>query len=309
MNDVFDIFNSRVRSDSTKPYSCGYGVAIDKQLERLHTFHEEIQSCRFGSRRSLLPFQHGFAINIVSLKGLHRDISSKTKAKYILTPRLNQDCLESFFSKLRGIGHYYDHPVASEVRNRMRLLLIGANPAAVSVSPSCLVNECDATSTTMLSQNVFTGVADFKKLLEAVEDEAYLAICGGDQDKGQELLPVQTVETLDVLSVQPEETPLSVSPDCPSQAYQYLVEYIAFRLRKYDRSFCTPSQQHPEIPVVLQSVPWIYKISRGGFLVPSNDWLDTKKPFEPVFASMHPLQKYTAVLFFKKLQLFPPPIL
>lgn len=66
-------------------------------------------------------------MSITALRGLYKSLQSEYCVQYILTARLNQDCLENFFSQLRGIGHHYDHPTPLEVKYRFRLLLIARN--------------------------------------------------------------------------------------------------------------------------------------------------------------------------------------
>lgn len=53
--------------------------------------------------------------SIRSLLGLFNDLR-KYDVKYILTARLNQDCLENFFCLVRGLGHFNDHPTPVDVK-------------------------------------------------------------------------------------------------------------------------------------------------------------------------------------------------
>lgn len=54
-------------------------------------------------------------MSISALKGLYKDMH-KMGAAYLLTSRLNQDSLESFFSLIRGLGRFYDNPIPNEVK-------------------------------------------------------------------------------------------------------------------------------------------------------------------------------------------------
>ena len=102
----------------------------------------------------MLPFQKGFLTSIRSLLGLLTDLTP-LKVKYILTARLNQDCLENVFSRIRGLGHFYDHPLPAEVKFRIRLLLVGANVSDIPLSNACpVVSDDDGT---FLTSQLFTG--------------------------------------------------------------------------------------------------------------------------------------------------------
>lgn len=50
-----------------------------------------------------MPFQTGFLISITSLLGLSQDMSA-VELNYILTAKLNEDCLENLFSQVHSIG-------------------------------------------------------------------------------------------------------------------------------------------------------------------------------------------------------------
>ncbi|KAJ8875268.1 hypothetical protein PR048_023163 [Dryococelus australis] len=113
VNDTFDMLNSIEYPRMRKP---PLGV---------------IPQVRAGSRKSLLPFQKGFRISIKSLIGLFEDMRSENMS-YILTSRLNQDCLENFFSHVRGLGVFYNNPTPFEVRSN-KIPLSGG----VSVEARC----------------------------------------------------------------------------------------------------------------------------------------------------------------------------
>ena len=79
------------------------------------------------NKKTLLPFQNGLLLSITALKGLYEYLKDHHAVKYLLTAQLNQDCLENFFTQLRGLGHHYDHPSPVEAKNRFRLLLLARN--------------------------------------------------------------------------------------------------------------------------------------------------------------------------------------
>ena len=49
-----------------------------------------------------LPWQHGIMCSIKSTRKLYQDLVVNGNFEFLLTSRLNQDCLENYFSGLRG---------------------------------------------------------------------------------------------------------------------------------------------------------------------------------------------------------------
>ena len=55
---------------------------------------------------------HGWLINLSSVEALWQDLQSYSGVRYLLTRRLNQDCIENLFAKLRVRFGNCDHPTA-----------------------------------------------------------------------------------------------------------------------------------------------------------------------------------------------------
>jgi hypothetical protein len=55
-------------------------------------------------------------------------MQSKYGLDYVMTSRLNQDCLENFFSPVRALGRTYDYPVPAEFLHRLCILVLGQCP-------------------------------------------------------------------------------------------------------------------------------------------------------------------------------------
>lgn len=109
INDGFDVMNARIPDHFNKLKSA-FGMHIDEQNAALTKFHDLCTSIRVIGRKNLLPFQKGFIISIKSTKGLYADLKSEGYS-YLMTSRCNQDVLESYFSMVRGLGKFYDHPL------------------------------------------------------------------------------------------------------------------------------------------------------------------------------------------------------
>lgn len=88
----------------------------------------------FNKKKQLLGahqvFQKGILMSITSLKALRIQMEEHFGYKYLLTHRLNQDCLENYFCQMRGrnvrVG-FNDHPTPSECMNNMKWIILGEN--------------------------------------------------------------------------------------------------------------------------------------------------------------------------------------
>ena len=132
----FDVMNSR-RTVDAKLERCAYGhsdaakAAQDAALANMEAMTVSMRKADGDQDSALLPFQRGILRSTSSLRGLYQDLrSSRPDLRYIMTSRLNQDCLENTFSQLRSMCGPSTHPDAVEVRQRLRILLIA--PSSVS---------------------------------------------------------------------------------------------------------------------------------------------------------------------------------
>ena len=74
-----------------------------EQEAALSALAEEIAAFRVGSAKFLYPFQKGLLVTIRAVRGLLADVQAKFGSDtYILTRRLTQDRLDSFFGRVRG---------------------------------------------------------------------------------------------------------------------------------------------------------------------------------------------------------------
>ena len=130
INDWFDILNSRQKFSKTK-LNCAFGVHFEEQLFVLNKMIKVSTNMRCNNRKTLVPFQRGIIISCKSLLNLFEELREKRGVKFLLTSHLNQDCLENFFSCVRGTGGTYTHPTTSECINRIRSLIVGRAPDIV----------------------------------------------------------------------------------------------------------------------------------------------------------------------------------
>jgi hypothetical protein len=67
---------------------------------------EMIEGMRRISKSSLQIFQKGIIMSCKSLEGLYEFLKERYSVEYILTHRLNQDCLVIFFSQVSCIFYF-----------------------------------------------------------------------------------------------------------------------------------------------------------------------------------------------------------
>lgn len=155
--------NSRRKFDAT-PLRCGFGVKEDAQIEALHEMKNLINSMRFSNnvaRETKLPFQKGILLGIQSMIGLYEDMKKKG-VECILTARLNQDCVENCFSRMRALGN--SHPGPADIMMKMKMLLIGSNVG--NIIQTCAVEIEDnepAEQDNFVSMRIVSKVKEFEK--------------------------------------------------------------------------------------------------------------------------------------------------
>ena len=104
----FDVMNSRVRNNQNKLASALGGPNTVDQfnvLDRMTIFLDNFRvlHSRTGKiRTAKLPWEHGLLCSIKSTKALYTDLVVNGPFEYLMTAKLNQDCLENMFSRIRG---------------------------------------------------------------------------------------------------------------------------------------------------------------------------------------------------------------
>ena len=78
----------------------GYGNHLVEQNNALAKMEMLVLNLHWAGKRAKLPFEHGILANIRAIRDLRNDLLSEGFA-YILTSRMNQDCVENSFSCLR----------------------------------------------------------------------------------------------------------------------------------------------------------------------------------------------------------------
>ena len=99
----FDIFNSRLSLDK-KSLGCGFDIHMEDQNKAQDEMVAFTENIIVVDKYVLIPCMTGIVNSIKSLRDLFTDLS-REGYNYFLTARLNQDCVENYFTKLRACGN------------------------------------------------------------------------------------------------------------------------------------------------------------------------------------------------------------
>ena len=141
LNNGFDVLNSRIPVYGPYKLKSAYGNCLQEQDDALNKLYRLILTMRVigkhKPKEQLLPFQKGFLMSINSLRGLFKDLKSENYT-YIMASRCNQDILENYFSQIRGLGRFYDHPLPTIVTQRIKSLILSRHGGEVISSENCI---------------------------------------------------------------------------------------------------------------------------------------------------------------------------
>ena len=73
---------------------------LAEQVAALRRLEELLLTARFGSRKTLRPFQQGFLLSMRSTLALYKEMEVD-RFQFLYTAPLNQNALESLFSSVR----------------------------------------------------------------------------------------------------------------------------------------------------------------------------------------------------------------
>lgn len=102
----FDIMNSFTPSASVPSKRPFGGILYEQQTDTFNKIKDTFLTMRCQNKNSLQIFQKGVFISTTSLQDLYVDLSAKYDLKYILTHRLNQDCLENLFFQVSSLDNF-----------------------------------------------------------------------------------------------------------------------------------------------------------------------------------------------------------
>ncbi|KAL8599881.1 hypothetical protein ACOMHN_025413 [Nucella lapillus] len=122
LDRVFNCFNSGSEKNAGRQMGHAMSESSGHKEFLLETL-ECLKSVKSGSSRSL-PCLIGWQLAIHTLLGLFEELHTEHGVRFLMTDRLNQDCLENFFSCIRGKGGHLDNPDATQFRLFFRQLMV-----------------------------------------------------------------------------------------------------------------------------------------------------------------------------------------
>ena len=145
IDSYFNVLNSRVLTGKKNLDSAfGHVRHFEDQLRALEFASKTVQKLRavkyneekgtLCEKPGLLPCQQGIIYSCSSLKNLFNYLRKKHKVDFLLTAKLNADCIENTHTRLRGLSN--THPGPTQVLDRIRLLELGKNVDAIVSRPS-----------------------------------------------------------------------------------------------------------------------------------------------------------------------------
>ncbi len=231
INNGFDVLNSRRPVDDNQLKSA-FGLNLfNLQNSALAEMKRAVYHMRVGKNKNMLPFQIGIVMSIESLRGLYRDFVNVYQGHYILTARLNQDCLEKVFSRIRRLGGFHDHPQAVDVRNRIRLLILSSGTTEINLSPKSAVGN-DTTHNNVVPPSMDDNDDDFafltNELLISIEGEHDVIKTSQTIEENNTVESRLLEETPVILDMNSNQTQLldSIPENCVNCGYDGL-KYIA----------------------------------------------------------------------------------
>lgn len=297
INDGFDVLNSRIGLDPANRMKSGYGLFFERQNEALVKLSDVCSSMRVIGKKNLLPFQDGFLISIESTQGLYKDVKDNNYT-FLKPSKLNQDVLESYFSQLRGLGLFYDHPAPVAVTQRIKALLIGKNASNLFTTGNIQLPENEISEELSLSANLISAATqneiggDGGKIVNNTED-ADIQECVDLFFKHLTESPeIDLTEKENISEINPqvnEDNGEENSVDTENtELVEYLAGYIAYRMKK---KFPTDIEKFSKYGEYTNNAPqksdWLSTLSKGKLVRPTRDWLIQVYKLESDFRQFH----------------------
>ena len=95
VNDWFDCMNSRRKFDKIQN-SCALGIHEGIQMDSMRKMQTLVKNWIFLNTNRIIPFEKGIMASIQSTMSLYDELKLEGM-EYLMTSRLNQDCLVIFF--------------------------------------------------------------------------------------------------------------------------------------------------------------------------------------------------------------------
>lgn len=270
-NAWFDVFNSRVWYDA-KSSRNAYGTDISTQDIILSRMTDTVAAMKVCGSNKMYQFQKGLMISSQSLPKLFDMLKEMFGISYLLTCRLNQDCLEHFFAIIRQMGGKCDHPSAVSFKHRIRVHLLSKDSALVGDKYN-VVRDCDVHNLTPTTSTEASANTQGKELQEELCLTAMLFACEMPDYENQENL----TEGYDVHI---DHASSNLEYAIQEEGELYLGGYIAHKFPEYKLGAKVSKVEKKTMCAVLSWKP-------GSLMHPSAEFLQKLKVMGNIFTCYH----------------------
>lgn len=291
-----NIMNSYTPSESLQKKR-PYGMVLKSQDETLNTMKKVFSTLTCCGKKSLQVFQKAIIISITSLQNLFTEIRAKYAVKYILTHRVNQDCLENLFSQvnitlcvksynnysfhfilqIRTRGGLHDHPSPLSVLYRLRMILLGKNPGVVQSHTNVQHHESSREEYFIVSQ-AFTKAQIERPVLTDPR-------CSELPD---DLSETSSSTSTSSLTPQTSQFTSNIEKMSESDGLMYVAGYLARKHRDQFPDLGSYTYKEDSKNIHSYSMPsWVQQLSFGGLTQPSEEWMKNVEKMETFFNKFH----------------------
>lgn len=156
INDVFDILNSRNMFNKHPSKQCINKKNLEEIKEKIKFYITYIQNLKINNTNILntnrkIPFL-GFIIDLNNVISLATDLFQEQTLSFLLTYKLSQDHVETFFACIRRCGGCNNNPTARQFKSAYKKLLTHIN---ISVPTANCIPKDD---TLLLQENIDNNV-------------------------------------------------------------------------------------------------------------------------------------------------------
>jgi len=272
-NDAFDVLNSSVTHNSNH-LKCSFGIFFTRQTEVLNAFFEEVESLKVMSGRPMkhFLFQKGILMTINALKGLYAHMKAELGIQYINVNRLNQDIAENAFGIMRGMGVFKQNPDCVDAKYRLRMLAICWHLLKPS-RHSSVGEDCEDHGKTIFGKKLLPLMQSSPLPISPISEEVENAI--------SELTSLEN--ELSQVNFQEYVDALSPTEQAEFGGMEFLSGYIVRKLKSKFPDLHLDEETENEAG--LDS--WTRRVSLGNLTVPSLDFLNLVRKWEPNFDAVH----------------------
>ena len=295
-NNWWDVVNSK-HMYTSNDLNCGFGVKIEKQLaaldemenflsdENFKVFDRDKHGVENLNGRNNLKWTHGILIHIKATRALYYNMVKNGPLKYIMMRKVNQDCLENFFSRFRGIGGDDVKPGPVMAMKRIRNLLFTKLADVAVKKPSVELEEVDNDERDILKE----------------EEDILVSSRKFTKDLNVEIVP-ETSQNQEISVEYTDDTSVRVTDETVyldlneskklNRSFQGLSYVLGFVARNFKEDYPALGKQVANLtPDEIESsvCSWLFIMSnRGkGLTVPSDDFLKDGEIMEEKFNKFH----------------------